>query len=486
MIDLLKSIRWFSQLDNEALQSVQTVIQPMTFEAGELICREGEAGDRMFVIATGDVAVLKNVEDGPAVEVTILHRGDIAGEMGLFGDRSRSATLKARSRCEMLTLVYDDFERLLERESTIARALLAYMSGHLERETSAVAQLRSQDVETGLRVAFFSASPYRNQLYTQLNCHGFAMHFFPVPLSIDTVPLATAFPVVVASANDCFDEAVIEGLHALGVDMIALRCAGYNNVDLTACDRLGMSVARVPAYSPYSVAEHAVALMMALNRRTHRAHIRIRDSNFSLDGLVGFDMHGKTAGVIGTGKIGACTLEILHGFGCRLLAHSRSPKQDLIHRLGVRFVELDELLAESDIISLHAALTPDTYHLVDAQAIDKMKPGVMLVNTARGGLIDTEALLEGLKSGKIGYAGLDVYEEEAKYFYRDFSNSYIDDDTLARLTTFGNVMVTGHQGSLTQDAQSNIVETTLDNIREYELGKRGSELTNAIAPSSHA
>ncbi|MFC2082993.1 2-hydroxyacid dehydrogenase [Candidatus Bipolaricaulota bacterium] len=384
----------------------------------------------------------------------------------------------------MLTLGYDDFELLLERESTLSKALLSYMSGHLVRETAAVANLRAQDAETGLRVAFFSASPYRNQLYTQKNSYGFAMHFFPVPLSVGTVPLATGFPVIVASANDCLDEAVIEALHELGVEMIALRCAGFNHVDLAACERLGVSVARVPAYSPYAVAEHAVALMMALNRRTHRAHTRIRDSNFSLDGLVGFDMHGKTAGVIGTGKIGRCTLEILHGFGCHLFAHDLYPNQDLIHRLGVRYVELDELLEECDIISLHAALTPDTYHMIDSKAIAKMKTGVMLINTARGGFIDTEALLDGLKSGKVGYAGLDVYEEEAKYFYRDFSDSYIDDDTLARLTTFGNVMVTGHQGSLTQDAQINIVETTLENIREYELGKRGSGLSNAVAAPS--
>lgn len=485
MIELLKNFRWFSQLDDESLQAVQKVIQPMTFETGDIICREGETGDRMFVIESGDVAVLKDVEEGPAIEVTVLHRGDIAGEMGLFGERRRSATLQARCRCEVLTLDYDDFELLLERESTIAKALLSYMSGHLMRETSAVANLRAKDAETGLRVAFFSANPYRNQLYTQKNSYGFAMHFFPFPLSVDTVPLATGFPVVVASANDCFDEAVIEALHELGVSMIALRCTGYNNVDLAACERLGISVARVPAYSPYSVAEHAVALMMALNRRTHRAHTRIRDSNFSLDGLVGFDMHGKTAGVIGTGKIGSCLLDILHGFGCRLLAHDLFPRQDLIHRLGVRYVELDELLAESDVISLHAALTPDTYHLIDSNAIAKMKAGVMLINTARGGFIDTEALLEGLKTGKVGYAGLDVYEEEAKYFYRDFSDSYIDDDTLARLITFGNVMVTGHQGSLTQDAQINIVETTLENIREYELGNRGTELSNAVTdPSS--
>lgn len=483
MIELLRQIRWFSGLDEASLQTVQQVIEPMTFSAGSVLCHEGEVGDRMFILSCGDVAVLKSVEEGDPIEVTVLHRGDIAGEMGLFGDRCRTATLRAQTECEVWALGYDAFEALLEREPTIARALLTYMSAHLARETTTVAKLRAGDEETGLRVAFFSASPYRNQLYKAHNVHGFAMHFFPVPLSPDTAPLATGFPVVVASANDCFNSQVIEALHALGVGMIALRCAGYNNVDLEACERLGISVARVPAYSPYAVAEHAVALMMALNRRTHRAHIRIRDSNFSLDGLVGFDMHGKTAGVIGTGKIGACTLEILHGFGCKVLAHSRTPKQDLIHRLGVRYVELEELLESSDVISLHCALTPDTYHLIDKHAISKMKPGVMLINTARGGLVDTEALLEGLKSGQVGYAGLDVYEEEAKYFYRDFSDSYIDDDTLARLTTFGNVMVTGHQGSLTQDAQVNIVETTIGNIREYELGKRGEDLTNSVSAS---
>jgi len=262
--------------------------------------------------------------------------------------------------------------------------------------------------------------------------------------------------------------------------MIALRCAGYNNVDLEACEQFGISVARVPAYSPYAVAEHAVALMMALNRKTHRAHTRVRDGNFSLGGLVGFDMHGRTAGVVGTGKIGACLLSILHGFGCTLLAHSRTVKQELADQYDVRFVELDELLAESDVISLHAPLTPETHHLIDAVAIAKMKPGVMLINTARGGLIDTEALIDGLKSGRVGYAGLDVYEEEAEYFYKDLSDSVIADDTLARLTTFGNVMVTGHQGSLTDVAQANMADTTIENIREFELGKRGGALTNAV------
>jgi D-lactate dehydrogenase len=392
--------------------------------------------------------------------------------MGLFDQETRSATLRVLTECKVWTLGYDAFERLLESDGSVAKGLLSYMSGHLARETSTVARLLAKDIEHGLRVAFYNASPYRNTLYRKLNGYGFAMHSFSPRLELDTVPLATNFPVIVISANDCADADVIKGLSMLGVEMIAMRCAGYNNVDLEACERFGISVARVPAYSPYAVAEHAIALMMALNRKTHRAHSRVRNGNFSLAGLVGFDMHGRTASVIGTGRIGACLLSILHGFGCTLLAHDLAPMQGLVDRYGVRYVELDELLAESDVISLHAPLTPETYHLIDAAAIVKMKTGVML--------IDTEALIDGLKSGKIGYAGLDVYEEEAEYFYKDLSDSVIADDALARLTTFSNVMVTGHQGSLTDVAQANIAETTIENIHEYELGKRGSDLTNAV------
>jgi len=480
MLELLKKVRLFCELDEEALSALQETLEPTTFAAGEDLCCEGDTGDRMFLIESGEVAVLKAVEGEDPIEVTVLRAGDVAGEMGLFDRETRSATLRALTECRTWTLGYEAFERLLADNPCVARGLLSYMSGHLARETSTVARLLARDAEHGLRVAFFHASPYRNELYRQKNRHGYAMHFFTPRLELDTVPLAANFPVIVISANDTADADVIRALSALGVEMIALRCAGYNNVDLAACDRFGISVARVPAYSPYAVAEHAVALMMALNRKTHRAHTRVRDGNFSLSGLVGFDMHGRTAGVIGTGKIGACLLSILHGFGCTLLAHSRTVKQDLVDRYGVRFVELDELLAKSDVISLHASLAPETHHLIDTETIEKMKPGVMLINTARGGLIDTEALIDGLKSGRIGYAGLDVYEEEAEYFYKDLSDSVIADDTLARLTTFNNVMVTGHQGSLTDVAQANMADTTIENIREFELGKRGSELTNAV------
>ena len=242
-----------------------------------------------------------------------------------------------------------------------------------------------------------------------------------------------------------------------------------------------MSVVRVPAYSPYAVAEHTVALMLTLNRKIHRAHNRVREGNFSLAGLVGFDMHDKTVGVVGVGRIGRCVLNILAGFGCTLLAHSRTPKQELVDELGVSFVEMDELLARSDVITLHTPLTPDTYHLIDGAAIAKMKPGVMLINTGRGALINTADLLDGLKSGQIGYAGLDVYEEESGYFFEDYSDRVMTDDVLARLTTFNNVVVTSHQAFLTEDALRNIADTTLGNIREYEEGKRFAELTHAVS-----
>jgi D-lactate dehydrogenase len=286
--------------------------------------------------------------------------------------------------------------------------------------------------------------------------------------------------VVVVSANDTVDAVVADALAGLGVEMVALRCAGFNNVDVPACQRAGLSIARVPAYSPHAVAEHAVALMMALNRRIHRAHNRVREGNFSLDGLLGFDMYGRTVGIVGTGKIGSCVARILRGFGCRLLAHDMYPSAELTESLGLRYVDLETLLAEADIVSLHAPLTPKTRHLIDAAAVQRMKRGVMLINTSRGALVDTPALVEGLKSGQIGYAGLDVYEEEAAYFFEDFSNRVVADDVLARLTTFNNVLVTSHQGSFTDEAQRNIADTVLDNIREFEQGKHGGELTNAV------
>jgi D-lactate dehydrogenase len=480
MLELLKNVRCFAWLDEKTLRAVEQAVRPERFVVGQRICTEGEESDRMYVIESGEVVVSRQAAAGESVELAVLGRGDIAGELGLFGQTRRTATLDARTECRVLSLAYRDFERVLEQDAAVARGLLAYVSAELVRSTSTIVKLTSSELDRRLHVAFFHASPLRNELYRKGNRHGYALHFLTPRLCQETAPLAAGCRVVVVSANDTLDAPVIEALHPLGVELVALRCAGFNNVDLQACQRLGIQVTRVPGYSPHAVAEHAVALMLALNRHIPRAHARVRDGNFSLEGLLGFDMHGRTAGIVGTGKIGSCVASILHGFGCRLLAFDVLHQKDLEERLGVRYVELDELFSESDVISLHAPLTPETHHLIDKAALEKMKPGVMLINTSRGGLVDTKALLDGLKSGKIGHAGLDVYEEEESYFYEDFSARVIADDVLARLLTFHNVLITSHQGSLTDVAQQNMAETTLANIREYELGRRGRDLTNVV------
>lgn len=481
---VLRKVKAFSNLDEESLRLLQGKMYPVVFEADEVICNEGEPGDRLFIIEAGEISVLKRGEDGIPIEVAVLQEGDIAGELSLFGRVPRSATLRTLCQTRVWVLDYTTFQELLEQHSALSRAILSYLSSHLRRETSVVAKLLSRDLDNRFKIAFFDSKPYWEQVFRECNHYDYSLHFFEPRLSLDTVPLTAGFKVICVFVNDNLDKAVVEELSAMGVEMVALRCAGYNNVDLVACQHYNITVARVPAYSPYAVAEHAVALMMALNRRIHRANSRIREGNFSLSGLVGFDMHDKTVGIIGAGKNGKCVLNILAGFGCKLLVYSRTHYEELIEQLGVHFVGLDELLEESDIISLHVPLSPKTHHLIDAAAIEKMKPGVMIINTSRGGVVDSLALLDGLKSGKIGYAGLDVYEEESGYFFEDFSDRVMTDDILARLTTFNNVLITSHQAFLTQEALRNIADTTLANIREFELGKRMAELTNVVTAAA--
>lgn len=277
--------------------------------------------------------------------------------------------------------------------------------------------------------------------------------------------------------NDQLDASVLLALSAQGTKLVALRCAGFNNVDLSAAKELGVAVVRVPAYSPYAVAEHTVALMLALNRKIYWAHSRVREGNFSLDGLLGFDMHGRTVGIVGTGKIGECVANILHGFGCKLLAHDKYQNPTVAGHYGAEYVGLDELFARSDVVTLHCPLLEETRHIVDMDAIAKMKKGVMVINTSRGALIDARAAIEGLKSGKIGYLGIDVYEEEEDLFFEDKTFEIRTDDVFARLTTFPNVVITGHQAYFTRDAVDRIAETTLQNVSAYE---NGEELENAV------
>jgi D-lactate dehydrogenase len=325
-----------------------------------------------------------------------------------------------------------------------------------------------------VRVSVFSSKPYDRHFLERANGeHGFGheLVFFEARLERATAPLASGSPAVSAFVNDDLGRPVLTDLSAHGTRLVALRSAGFNNVDLEAAAELGLTVMRVPDYSPYAVAEFTIALVLALDRHLARASAHVREGNFSLQGLLGFDLHGKTAGVVGTGKIGGIVAEtLLRGFGCRVLAHDPFP-DDRLTRLGVRYAGLDELFHEADLVSLHCPLTPETHHLVDRRSIAKMKPGVMLVNTSRGGLIDTGAVIDGLKSGRIGHLGLDVYEEEARYFYEDYSSRLIDDDALSRLLTFPNVIVTSHQGFFTHEALEQIARTTLGNVSDFAAGR---------------
>ncbi|MFZ5469102.1 MAG: 2-hydroxyacid dehydrogenase, partial [Myxococcota bacterium] len=307
-----------------------------------------------------------------------------------------------------------------------------------------------------MRLALFDTHRFEREAFAQANARfGHELHFFEARLDARTAPLAAGFPAVCAFVNDRCDQPTLEALSRGGTKLLALRSAGFNHVDLHVAERLGMQVARVPEYSPHAVAEHAVALVLALNRKIHRAYARVREGNFSLDGLVGFDLHGKTVGVVGTGKIGSVAARIFRGFGCRVLAFDIAPRREL----DVSYVPLSELYAQSDIISLHVPLTPKTRHLVDASALAQMKAGVMLINTGRGALIDSRALIQALKAGHVGSAGLDVYEEEEGIFFRDLSGEVLQDDVLARLLTFPNVLITSHQAFLTREALQNIAAT---------------------------
>ena len=319
-----------------------------------------------------------------------------------------------------------------------------------------------------MKVAVFSAKPYDRRFLERANeQHHHQLKFFAPNLDSETVNLAVGFEAVCVFVNDRLDRHILETLHHQGIRLIALRCAGYNNVDLDIARELDIAVVRVPAYSPYAVAEHAIALILTLNRKIHRAYNRVREGNFALNGLLGFDLHGCTVGIVGTGKIGRIAGQILHGFGCRILAYDLYPNDEFGSKYG-EYVALEYLFQQSDIISLHCPLTPKTHHLIDDKAIALMKTGVMLVNTSRGGLIDTQAAIEGLKAKHLGYLALDVYERESTIFFEDMSSEIIQDDVFERLLTFPNVIITGHQAFFTADALNNIAETTLNNITEIE------------------
>jgi D-lactate dehydrogenase len=320
------------------------------------------------------------------------------------------------------------------------------------------------------KIAFFDTKPYDKKTFAETNKDfGFEINFFETQLNPQTAALGGNFDGVCVFVRDKVDRHVIDHLVEHGVEVIGLRCSGYNNVDFKAAYNK-IHVVRVPAYSPHAIAEHAAALILSLNRKTHKAYYRVRDGNFSINGLLGFDLHGKTAGIIGTGRIGKCLISILKGFGMNVLAFDAYPDEEYAKNNEIRYTSLAELYEKSDIISLHCPLNKETEHMIDAKAIDHMKKGVMIINTGRGKLINTNALIHGLTSEKIGSAGLDVYEEESEYFFEDKSTEIITDVTLARLITFPNVLITSHQAFFTQEAIQNIALKTLSNFKEFFEG----------------
>ncbi len=329
-----------------------------------------------------------------------------------------------------------------------------------------------------MRVGVFSTRAYDKASLGEANAGGrHEFTYFDVALDAKTAGLAAGFPGVCLFVNDRADAGVLRTLHSGGTRVLALRSAGFNHVDIGEAERLGIRVLRVPAYSPHAVAEHTLALILTLNRKIHRAYNRVREQNFALDGLMGFDLHGKTAGVVGTGKIGEIVAKILLGFGCTVLAFDPT-KNPACEAMGVRYAPLDELLAKSDIITLHCPLTPKTRHLIDDAALAKTKAGVMLVNTSRGAVIDTRAAIKALKSRRLGSLAVDVYEEEGDLFFRDLSGQVLSDDVFTRLLTFPNVLITAHQAFFTAEAIGAIASTTVGNLTDFEGGRVNPE--NAV------
>lgn len=328
-----------------------------------------------------------------------------------------------------------------------------------------------------MKIAFFSTKSYDREYFEEyLPKTKHKITYFDNGLDLNTISLATGFDAICVFVNDKIPKALIKKLHGIGIKVIALRCAGFNNVDLEAANDMGIRVFRVPAYSPEAVAEHTIALIQTLNRKTHKAYNRVRENNFSIEGLTGMNLHLKTVGVIGTGAIGKALCRILLGFCCEVIAYDPFENPE-VKKMGVRYLSLLDLLRESDIISLHCPLTPGTKHLINQKTIGLMKKGVKLINTSRGALIDTKAVIKGLKNGQIGFLGIDVYEQEEKLFFKDLSEMVIHDDIIMRLMTFPNVLITGHQAFLTTEALQEISKITLDNLRDFEEGK---EIKNEV------
>ena len=465
----LEGFDLFAELGSEVLDDLAAVARPARFADGAVIFREGDPAEDLFLVRSGQVQVERRRDDGPAQVINQLRPGDYAGLTSLFVDKPRSATLVAKSQVACWLIERKAIHRLILRHARLGAVLLRHLSVRFRTESAALAGPASNDGRTP--IAVFDAKPYDRSHLSSRCPDSLALRFLDTRLNEDTAAMAVGCPAVSIFVNDRADAAVLARLAAGGTRHVALRCAGFNNVDLEAAKRCGLIVSRVPAYSPYAVAEHAAALLLALNRRIHRAYLRVREGNFTLNQLEGIDLHGRTCAVLGVGRIGQCFARIARGLGMRLLGWDARPDPALAAELGLEFVPLAQALAEADVISLHAPLVPETRHLICAETVATLKPGVLIINTSRGALIHTEALITGLKSGRIGGAGLDVYEEEEGVFFEDLSARPLQDDALASLLSYPNVLITSHQAFLTHDALDAIASTTLADIAAVLAGR---------------
>jgi D-lactate dehydrogenase len=491
-ISWLSTIEPLQHVGPETLAHFAAACRARDLRAGETLFKQGDAGDFLFLVERGSLQALASHSplarpgarfDGVGERLLrTLGPKDWGGLTSITLSQPRSATLRALSDARVWTVGRTEILGFLEGRADFARSLVAALSAGQRRKTQRLATLMDSGANPRFRIAFFDTKSYDRASFEPLLDPDLSCSWFTPRLDAQTAELAAGHQAICAFVNDDLSAASLRRLSQLGVGLLALRCAGFNNVDLKVAAELGMPVLRVPAYSPHAVAEHAIALLQTLNRKTHRAYNRVREGNFSLAGLVGSDLYGRTAGVIGLGKIGQCCAVILRGFGMRVLGYDVAPDAAFAAEAGIELCALDTLLSQSDVVTLHAPLLPSTHHLINAERIARMKPGVILFNTSRGGLIDSQALIDALKSGHVAGAGLDVYEDERDYFFEDHSSQTIGDDLLARLMTFNQVLITSHQSFLTTQALHNIAETTLGNIRQFASGK--TDLDNRVATSA--
>jgi len=477
--ELLASISIFSKLSSGQLSSLAAAFVGLKTQEGIAVAVKGMSNDAFYIVADGQLVV--SLHDS----THFLTRGDYIGLSALFEPGNFPFSVVPKSFKTEYKLDQATFIAHLQANPDLTIQILSSLSKNVLNDKLSIASTPSSKVSplSKMTVRIFDNKAYQKQLFISQNKAlglNYDLDFVSEKLTAKTAHMAAGAQAVCVFVHDTVDEDVAKILKQNNVDLVAFRCAGFDTCNVDACDKNDISVVRVPSYSPNAIAEHAVALMMAINRKLILAGQRVHTGDFSLDGLVGFNMKGKTVGVIGTGKIGFFLIQIMLGFGCRVICYDVFKNPDLLKNPAVTYVELDQLYRESDIISLHAPLTPETQYMINKESISKMKKGVLIINTARGGLIDTKALIQGLIDERIGGCGLDVVEEESDYFFENVAEKPIKSDIIARLLTFNNVMLTSHQAYLTHEALSEIASCTLKNIEEFQQGKRLKALKNSV------